>query len=68
MSTKVGDMVYVRARITGQTTEHAGIPAIPVDEIDQQGVVLASGWAHPEAVVTAEQIRIRMMAKEGATT
>ena len=63
---KIGDVVYVRVRITGQSQENSFLPSLPVVELDGDGNELGGSFVDPESIVTPQEIRTKLMNKEQA--
>lgn len=59
-------VMFVRVVVTGPQVEHSYVPSVPVSEIDKSGKVLVNGYAHPDAMISPEDIRIQLLEAKGS--
>lgn len=62
---KVGDVVFKRVRITGIPSVSKETPMVPITELDADGKELCTSYAHPDALITPADIKLRLMAQGG---
>tara|TARA_R110002096_G_scaffold173781_2_gene348201 strand:- start:399391 stop:399600 length:210 start_codon:yes stop_codon:yes gene_type:complete len=60
---KVGSVAFVRVVITGKPIEHSFVPSVPITEIDADGVVLLNGFAHPDAIISSSEIKMKLLSR-----
>lgn len=62
-----GKIMFVRVRVTGPQMENSYVPSVPVSEVSIDGKVLVNGYAHPDALVSPQEIRMKLLEAKGGS-